>query len=339
MQASCSIADLEESLVQVAESRLTGRHAVAGTLRWEPITQGGSDRHFFRVRDAGSKSWVVMRYSDAREENALYTAIARFLRGIGVRAPGILFDDSDRRLIGLDDLGETSLYSLFHEKKAWADVEPAYRAALDEVRTLHRHADAPVRMMNGFDENLYAWERTYFLDNLVVRWAGIRLSDAERDEIQREGSQMAMQLMATPRCLVHRDFQSQNLLVRDDATWMIDFQGMRLGHAAYDVASLLYDPYVSLTPAQRASLLAWYARDKAGSADELEFQLCRAAAQRLMQALGAYGFLGMVKGRREFLGFIPVGLANLGDALEHLDGMKATLTLVRRIQVETRSAI
>ena len=70
---------------------------------------------------------------------------------------------------------------------------------------------------------------------------------------------------------------------------------MRPGLARYDLASLLYDPYVSLTATERTELLEFYRDDgrdqRPGFAEN--FQLC--AMQRLMQALGAYGYLGLVK--------------------------------------------
>jgi aminoglycoside/choline kinase family phosphotransferase len=43
---------------------------------------------------------------------------------------------------------------------------------------------------------------------------------------------------------VHRDFQSQNIIARSGHAYLIDFQGMRPGLAEYDLASLLFDPYV-----------------------------------------------------------------------------------------------
>ncbi|MGZ6236919.1 MAG: hypothetical protein ACXWMJ_06320, partial [Syntrophales bacterium] len=39
-----------------------------------------------------------------------------------------------------------------------------------------------------------------------------------------------------------------------------------------------------------------------------------ASAQRLMQALGAYGFLGLKNGLAEFFTHIPLGVANLVDS-------------------------
>ena len=52
-------------------------------------------------------------------------------------------------------------------------------------------------------------------------------------------------------------------------------------------------------------------------------RLC--AMQRLMQALGAYGFLGLVKGRKQFLKYVPTavkslrGIVNAGGGLEKLE--------------------
>ena len=62
---------------------------------------------------------------------------------------------------------------------------------------------------------------------------------------------IAQRLAAWPRVLVHRDFQSQNILIHDGQAHLIDFQGLRPGLAHYDLASLLYDPYVRLSPAER----------------------------------------------------------------------------------------
>ena len=62
----------------------------------------------------------------------------------------------------------------------------------------------------------------------------------------------------SPRVLVHRDFQSQNIIIRNSYAYLIDFQGMRPGLAEYDLASLLYDPYVDLPEVERSELAGYY---------------------------------------------------------------------------------
>ena len=49
--------------------------------------------------------------------------------------------------------------------------------------------------------------------------------------------------------------------MRGGHAFFIDFQGMRPGLAEYDLASLLFDPYVRLSPAEREAVLATWRRD------------------------------------------------------------------------------
>ena len=113
--------------------------------------------------------------------------------------------------------------------------------------------------------------------------------------------------------LVHRDLQSQNVMVRKGKPVLIDFQGMRFGNLFYDLGSLLYDPYVEIRDADRAALLRTYydLSRPLQSWDEFESLFHLASAQRLMQALGAYGFLGHEQGKSSFL-------AHTAPALDHL---------------------
>jgi N-acetylmuramate 1-kinase len=323
---------LNRELVEQLSAQFESLGVKLGHCSWEPIFQGGSDRSFYRVRHPERGSWIVVCYSDAKEENAFYADIARFLSGLKLNVPQVVFHHLKLRLLVLEDLGEVSLHSVVHKASVSSEFDFLYKTALDQAFLLHQNASAPVKTMPGFDEKLYRWERNYFLENLVQRWAKIQLSDSEKTSLEQEGERMGSELMNLPRCVIHRDFQSQNLMVRNGTTWMIDFQGMRLGHAAYDVASLLYDPYVSMESNLRTSLLNSYGGPNRGI--HFDRQFYQAASQRLMQALGAYGFLGLVKEKKDFLNYIPSGLRNLSDAMQHLGDMPNTVKLIERISAQ-----
>ncbi|MDD2707744.1 MAG: phosphotransferase [Verrucomicrobiae bacterium] len=313
---------------------------------FELINQGGSNREFYRFRSHGGPSVVVMHYSPEKEENGLYPDLAAFLTENGVQVPRVLFHDPARHFIGLEDLGDISLYRLAHERKNMGMLQGVYRQALEQALALHQLTARPARTMEAFGEKLYHWERHYFLENLIQKWAGMQLSEADLRLFEKEGNSMASCLMKAPVCLVHRDFQSQNILLHRDKVWLIDFQGMRPGHAAYDVASLLFDPYVRLPAPFRASMTEWYFQKAFGSGNaarpgrlrraEFTRQLLCAATQRLMQALGAYAFLGLQKGKPEFLRFIPQGLENLATVLCHMDDLSHLTSLAQRLLVKAR---
>ena len=137
---------------------------------------------------------------------------------------------------------------------------------------------------------------------------------------------MRARLGDKPRVFVQCDVQSQNGVVRNAQAHLIDFQGMRLGLAGYDLASLLFDPYVSLSATEGAELLEYYRATQIENGHRLAadfdetLRLC--AMQRLMQAIGAYGFLGLVSGRQKFLQFIPAAMKSLHSIVRQTVGLK-----------------
>jgi aminoglycoside/choline kinase family phosphotransferase len=105
-------------------------------------------------------------------------------------------------------------------------------------------------------------------------------------------------------------------MIRDGEPFLIDFQGMRFGSPFYDLGSLLCDPYVNFPESERDELLSFYYGLSTWDLDWITFQntFWEASIQRLMQALGAYGFLGLKKGFKGFFEYIPDGLRNLRRA-------------------------
>jgi aminoglycoside/choline kinase family phosphotransferase len=130
---------------------------------------------------------------------------------------------------------------------------------------------------------------------------------------------------------MHRDYQSRNLMIAGGTPAVIDFQGARLGPPEYDLASLLYDPYTALDESLRERLIGFYlgvaaaagvpgASDCAvGPSPEWRQRFHANAANRLMQALGAYAKLGGRFGRPGFIEHMPAALEGLSAALSRAE--------------------
>lgn len=317
----------EPSLSQIA--RLTAGHFpqyAADSLVLQPLEKGGSDRKFYRVKASGQDSLIFVQYGQLREENRHYVEIGAFLAEAGVRVPRMLCHEESAGRIWMEDLGDTDLWAF--RRKPWSERRPLYEATLCEVRRLHTAARrfpaevAGLGLQPPFDKALYEWEQQYFFTHCLARHFGVQTAGgAERL------ADIAAELAGLPRLLVHRDFQSQNIVIKAGAPCLIDFQGMRFGLPQYDLASLLLDPYVDLSPAEQVELLAFYGglvRADGEPLEEREFQRCfwLCAVQRLMQALGAYGFLGHERGRADFLAHIPAALPRLLTAWTHAGGLE-----------------
>lgn len=321
---------LPDNLIEQTVSRFP-RYA-EGKIRIDALEKGGSDRKYYRIRVTNEHSLILVRYGDSREENRYYCAIAEFLKSIGNHVPEIYHHDEQERLIWMEDLGETDLWA--YRDEPWERLGEYYGLTLDEMAVLHVHGMdalglADLTLQAEFNEELYAWEQNYFFENCAGRVFGKTGGAGEDAEALRA---IARRLGEKARVLVHRDFQSQNVLMHRGDAWLIDFQGLRPGLGQYDLASLVYDPYMSLTEAQREELIAAYVekvREEGGevSADFREtLDLC--AMQRLMQALGAYGFLGLVKERPHFLEHIPAALGSLKSVVARVSGLDSLSELL-----------
>ena len=279
-----------------------------------PLEKGGSDRKFFRIRFGPDHSLILVKYAPHKPENERFVAIAHFLNAIGVNAPAIYHDDHEQGLIWMEDLGEIDLW--YHRNEPWPVRRVLYESALDQVLTLH-HVDptlgGELRLQPGFEASLYRWEQNYCLENcleLYFRCAPSEMSSLREHTAFRE---LAQRLASYPKVLIHRDFQSQNIIIRDDQAYLIDFQGLRLGLPHYDLASLLYDPYAALSWKERDYLLRYYfERNNHGWIfPEFERATVECAIQRLMQALGAYVVIGLIREKKEYLRYVSPAIKTL----------------------------
>ena len=257
----------------------------------------GSERVFF-----GCDQGIAVMYDDGnRDENGKYPGHARWLKSKGIPVPEILADVPAKKVMMMTNAGTERQMSLEDYAKV---VETLVR-----FNALGSEPDVPADLLPPFDDETWEWERNLFAKYCLGANFQMEMPEAVRKEL--EG--VAEILEHEPKALVHRDFQSTNVLWKGNDLTFIDFQGMRLGPAAYDLASLVYDPYVTFTDEQRRALVALYA--KTAGRPEFEKILPYAAVQRLSQCLGAYGRLASV-GQPQFGKHVVPALANLLDAAD-----------------------
>jgi len=120
-----------------------------------------------------------------------------------------------------------------------------------------------------------------------------------------------------------RDFQSRNIMIKENDVFFIDYQGGMKGALQYDVASLLWQAKANLLDEWKDNLLEHYMSCVNGlMKEELNTsvfvnQYNGYVLVRLLQVLGAYGFRGLFERKAHFLTSIPLALRNLQSFLEN----------------------
>ena len=326
--------DMQPALAAVEKKRvalsdpLLRAHWGSGAAAWTDavlIGLGGSERRYYRVRhDGGTAVMMECRPEDPDfERHLVYTD---FFARHAVPVPALLAADHDGKRALFEDLGDTQLYAYLKLPHDGGGIEHVYRGVLRSLVTLHATATqdvdtCPPLKTRVFDYDYFRWETTYFLDRFV---SGLCRREVEnRPALDEELHRLATSVGGVPKTIIHRDFQCQNIMIHGGVPRFIDYQGARMAPPAYDVASVLWDPYYRLEDGVRERLLGYYVSEMTSRAatafDAQSFvaSLIPCRLQRHMQALGAYGFLSAVKGKKYFLKHVPEALRLLkAEAVE-----------------------
>lgn len=306
-------------------------------LRLERIVGHGSERRFWRL---AARDWsaVAMQSPPADEEFERQVAIGAWLERARLAPPAVLAVHAAERTLLLEDLGPTRLYELAQESPEAA--LPAFEAAQDwllklQAQTGRAGSECPPAVDRMLDLAVLRWETDYFRERFLAGHCG--LPPTATADLEAEFERLAARVASQPRVLIHRDYQSQNLHWDGARIRPVDYQGMRLGPPGYDPASLVFDPYVDLGEENRSRLLDRFAQLAEDlhhrPAEQVRAQILAAALQRLMQALGAFGYLGNVRGRSGFLAHIPSGVARLREVLARAAAEKDERWLPGRLPV------
>ena len=286
----------------------------------------GSDRIFVRLvaADGGRFLAVMPSRLNAKGQDEARAAyhLGRHFFAAGVAVPEIIAFDETSGLLLMEDLGDELL---FHRlQRCPAETEHWYRAAIEALVALQ------IRGAPGFPQG-HCWDTPVYDKPLMTgRESGYFYQALCRDllglppispELAAEFGALAERAAHEPAGFVlHRDFQSRNLMIHEERLRIIDFQGARLGPLGYDLAALLIDPYIGMPESLQAELFDHYCRV---AARYLPFDRKAFAAgyhalklQRNLQMLGAFAFLSQQRGKPFFAAFLQPAAAQL---VRHLD--------------------
>ena len=287
----------------------------------------GSDRQFYRFVAGGLSLLAVLpsvSQAQGMAEARAADALGRHFFAQGAAVPRIYGFAEECGLLLFEDLGDTKLHDLVLQQGADApEVDAYYRQALTALAHLQTETRDGFQPEWCWDTPCYdrelmlARESGYFQKALCEDFLGMR--DLPQG-LGREFVSLADRAMQEPAdFILHRDFQSRNLMICGGKVRIIDFQGARLGPLGYDPASLLIDPYAGLSSARQQALLGCYLDALAshipldrGRFIEGYYYM---ALQRNLQILGAFAFLSKNKGKQFFRQFIKPAAATLHEHL------------------------
>jgi N-acetylmuramate 1-kinase len=333
-------------------------HALKETLRactgmkasaLEAMPVHASNRRYYRAKLRGGGSVVLMKLSSSptkaeeftdnslRIDELPFLEVQRRLASAGLPVPRVEGQDLDAGVIVLEDLGDLTLEDYLNDYEA-EDFEDYYLEAVRLVTEMQRQADViaddSIIERRRFNDRALFLELDHFREYGIEHGLGLRLSPRERSRFDEAAHAIVDRIITLPQTVVHRDFQSRNLMLRDGrrdgSLAIIDFQDALIGPYVYDLVALLRDSYVVLERPFVSRMLQQYRQLMPEAPVDLEpdFDLC--TIQRKLKDAGRFVYIKEVKGNPSFMRFFQPSLRYGLDALAHLGGFSELHELASR---------
>ncbi len=302
----------------------------ADNIELRSVPNDGSQRLFWRILlDQHDISFIGMenppRDDYSKRENLAFLMIGRNLFEKGLPVPEIHRVDLGKGRFILEDFGGTNLQT--------AASSPETRDSLyeDVVEVLFRLQTLGVKEFDTawccqtkrYDRFvMHRYESDYFRDAFLHKYLGLKRNWPELKGPFHYLAEKAS--TADSDFFLHRDFQSRNIIVtKESKIGIIDWQGGRLGPLAYDLASLLIDPYTQLSVNEMDHVYHHYLlrlnEHSSGSVDHFKRSYPYLAIQRNLQILGAFSYLSKLQNKPFFEAYIPPALKSLQYLLNDLN--------------------
>jgi len=259
-----------------------------------------SFRSYWRVSD-GTGTWIVMDAPPDKENTVPWLDIGARLHRAGLHTPAVLAADLNEGFVLMEDLGTRTYLPELNDATANALYEDAC-AALARMQSVDT-AGLPV-----FDRAQIAMELELMPEWFLRRHLGFAPSCEQWDIIEAAFTFLVQSALEQPRCFMHRDYHSRNLLITAaNNPGVIDFQGAMLGPLTYDLASLLRDCYIVWPHERVAAWAEQYRQRFDASADAATFRrwFDLIGLQRHIKVLGIFCRLWYRDGKDGYLADLP----------------------------------
>ncbi len=305
------------------------------------LPPSASPRRYYRAILKG-KSFIVT-YGSNVEENRTFISFTNNFFDKNLNVPQIYYVSEDYRFYVQSDLGDDRLYD-YLKREGWSGkVKEKYFRTLDELIKFQFNGLEGLDLSlayprSDFDRQSIMWDLNYF------KYYFLKLAEIDFHEQRLEddfNSFTEFLLKAERNFFLYRDFQTRNVMILDETPYFIDFQGGRKGALHYDVASLLYDAKADMPDEIKNEMVNYYV-EKLKSIDveqaEKFFEYYYYfVLVRMLQALGAFGFRGVVQRKPHFIESIPFAIMNVRRLLnEKLNDMpyKELRSAIERLNVK-----
>lgn len=281
----------------------------------KPLAGDASFRRYERVFLNGKQA-VLMDAPPEKEDIAPFVKVDAYLEKLGFSAPHIIAEDRENGFLLLEDLGDASYTRLLAQcglEELPALEAELYKAAVEVLAELHLQNRKEAKKLDvpPYDHAVLMREASLFSDWYLPAVMGHGEESRQRaEEFKALWEEILRQNPLVNDVAVLRDYHADNLLWLPERkaskrVGLLDFQDALIGHAAYDLVSLLEDARRDVLPETVEAALVHYCALTGVDRNELMTAYALLGAQRQAKIIGIFVRLGVRDGKLHYTRYLP----------------------------------
>ncbi len=308
--------------------KLVNNDLSANVVEIKTLAASGSSRLYFRIF-TDDKTYVAT-YSTNIEENNAFLIFSKHFKDKGLPVPEILAVNDKLTCYVQSDFGDISLFDYVKQcikQESYDELTIGlYKKVIVNLVKFQIHGNENLDYSvayptPSFNKESIIDDLNYFKYYFLKVNDEINFNETRLNNDFQKLADFAME--AQSDFFMYRDFQSRNIMIKDDSPFFIDYQGGRKGPLQYDIVSLLYQVKAQIPDTLRNELLSFYKEKLSNYLDVKEIEFDKYyntfVLIRLLQVLGAYGFRGLIQKKSHFIESIPYALKELMILKDNLD--------------------
>ena len=311
---------LFKQLSQLKQTHISNENAEIVSL-----TGDAGFRQYFRIILSPDESYIAVDAPPALSNNCAFVNVANALENNQVAVPSVLAFDEANGFMMLEDLGDRQFFDVIAQE----ELMPWYKEAIDElVKITTLDYQGASLELPDYNDAFVLTELSIFTQWLVGKYLEIELTQEQQQHIEHAFNVLVKNVAEQPKVMMHRDFHSRNLMVKNSQIAVIDFQDAVHGAITYDIVSLLRDCYKQLSH-DEISVLFDYFLMKVNKNERLSSLSTHAdkstwqrwfdlmGMQRHIKASGIFARLSLRDNKHGYLNDIPLTLQYIIEVSSH----------------------
>lgn len=286
------------------------------------MPSSGSSRKYFRITTKTRS--LIGTYNTNIGENVAFFTFSKHFLDCGLPVPEVVAVNDSKDIYIQTDFGDNTLFIYAERclKNCCYDNETIglYKKSLECLIDFQTKGHDGLDYTKAFPTANF--DRMSIMDDLnYFKYCFLKINEEisfNETRLNNDFQRLADYIIEAPSdYFMYRDFQSRNIMIKDNSPYFIDYQGGRKGPLQYDVVSLLYQVKAGIPTEIREQLLAHYlmnlelkSNNEISGKDFMRFYPAFILL-RLLQVLGAYGFRGLIQKKLHFLQSIPFAIKEL----------------------------